>query len=545
MSRYSSLHQIPQSAPFSPAQVRNNAGGFVYTLDKWKRLERFLILGSDSPTYYQKAPELTRENAAVVTECWTEDFGRTYETILAIRLENRAPRVDALIFALALGAVHPNEKTRQVALLGVGVVCQTSTHLFQFVDNARSLGKGFGRAMVRAVANWYESKPIDRVAYQAVKYRQRDGWTHKRLLDLSHPGRYKTNDKARGDLYAWMVGKPSQFQDLPPIVQDFIGAQAAGAVGTSLKSTLASRLPWEALPTEWLNDPEVWKALVPNLGLIALVRNLGRLSALGLIAPFSLVEKTITAKLRDENEISASRIHPYQLLTALMVYKSGQGVLGRGRWEVMPSVVQALNDSFYKSFRNVNPSGKRILVALDISGSMTSGFIGGIVSARAASSAMALITMKREPETHIVGFCAGHTAGGQAMFGRSYSLSDASIAPLNISAGQRLDDVMAYTESLDFGRTDCALPALYAAERSLDVDAIVIYTDNETWAGPIHPVQALDGLRKRLGHDVKQIVVGMTATSFSIADPNDPSSLDVVGFDSAAPALISDFIRAT
>ena len=34
----------------------------------------------------------------------------------------------------------------------------------------------------------------------------------------------------------------------------------------------------------------------------------------------------------------------------------------------------------------------------------------------------------------------------------------------------------------------------------------------------------------------------MTSTGFSIADPNDAGMLDIVGFDSAGPALISGFI---
>jgi 60 kDa SS-A/Ro ribonucleoprotein len=35
----------------------------------------------------------------------------------------------------------------------------------------------------------------------------------------------------------------------------------------------------------------------------------------------------------------------------------------------------------------------------------------------------------------------------------------------------------------------------------------------------------------------------MTGTPFTIADPNDAGMLDVVGFDSSAPAIMSDFIR--
>ena len=36
----------------------------------------------------------------------------------------------------------------------------------------------------------------------------------------------------------------------------------------------------------------------------------------------------------------------------------------------------------------------------------------------------------------------------------------------------------------------------------------------------------------------------MVSNGFSIADPDDGGMLDVVGFDSAAPALIADFAGA-
>jgi 60 kDa SS-A/Ro ribonucleoprotein len=70
-----------------------------------------------------------------------------------------------------------------------------------------------------------------------------------------------------------------------------------------------------------------------------------------------------------------------------------------------------------------------------------------------------------------------------------------------------------------------------------------VMTDNETWAGKIHPVEALRSYRKKMGIAAKLVVVGMTSTGFSIADPNDGGMLDVVGFDAAAPAVIADFLR--
>ena len=84
---------------------------------------------------------------------------------------------------------------------------------------------------------------------------------------------------------------------------------------------------------------------------------------------------------------------------------------------------------------------------------------------------------------------------------------------------------------------------LYALDRGLSVDAFVVYTDSETWAGAIHPAQALRQHRERTGSAAKLVVVGLVSNGFSIADPGDAGMLDVVGFAAAAPAVIADFIR--
>ena len=107
----------------------------------------------------------------------------------------------------------------------------------------------------------------------------------------------------------------------------------------------------------------------------------------------------------------------------------------------------------------------------------------------------------------------------------------------------RLDDVLKAVSGLPFGGTDCAQPMIYATKNKLNVDTFVVYTDNETWAGGQHPVEALREYRQKMGIPARLIVVGMVSNGFTIADPNDSGMLDVVGFDSAAPGLMADFSR--
>lgn len=96
------------------------------------------------------------------------------------------------------------------------------------------------------------------------------------------------------------------------------------------------------------------------------------------------------------------------------------------------------------------------------------------------------------------------------------------------------------------GRVVDALDAAFASVRwatanKVLADTFVVYTDNETWAGSVHPHQALRGYRDWSGIDARLVVVGLTATDFTIADPADPGMLDISGFDSALPTLLTDF----
>lgn len=117
----------------------------------------------------------------------------------------------------------------------------------------------------------------------------------------------------------------------------------------------------------------------------------------------------------------------------------------------------------------------------------------------------------------------------------------AALKPLAISPRQRLDDVLKTVSDLPFGGTDCALPMVWALQNKVEADVFVVYTDSETWAGNVHPVQALREYRERMGIPAKLIVCGMVSNGFTIADPDDAGMLDVVGFDVATPQLMSDF----
>src|SRR5262249_14560479 len=151
----------------------------------WVRLDRFLVLGSEGGAYYASERTLTLENAACVERCVDADGARAVTRIVDVSQAGPAPRNDPALLALAIPAKRGDAATRPAAPAAVPRVARTATHLFAFAEAVEQLG-GWGRGTRRAVADWYRDRELDSLLYQAVKYRQRNGWTHADLLRLAH-----------------------------------------------------------------------------------------------------------------------------------------------------------------------------------------------------------------------------------------------------------------------------------------------------------------------------------------------------------------------
>jgi 60 kDa SS-A/Ro ribonucleoprotein len=532
--------------------VENNAGGFVFKLDEWKHLERFLILGSEGGTFYVSERKLTAENATKVLLLLKKDGAKVVEKTVEILKSGRAPKPDTAIFVLALAASKGDDATRKAALAAVPSALKTGTHLLKFVDSVNEL-RGWGRGLKKAVQLWFKGRKSETLALQLVKYRQREGWSMRDVLRLAKP---VPETEVQGKLFGWTAKREKAEWAKAHVAPgdkalDFVWAaeQAmatkfvadagtdekaraviAEANGASVKKLVelivTHRLPREALPTEALDKVEVWEALLQEMPMTAMIRNLGTMSKIGLLKPLSAAEKLVYQRLTDAERLRGAKVHPIQMLSALRTYSSGRGVRSSASWTVSQKVVEALDEAFELSFGVIEPAGTRHLLGLDVSGSMLGGEIAGVpgLSPSAATAALAVVAARTEPWTAIMGFAD-------------------SFRSLGITARDRVDEATRKVSGLTFGGTDASLPMTWALDQKLQVDTFVVLTDNETWAGKIHPVKALEKYRQATGIAAKLIVVGMTSTGFTIADPDDAGMLDVVGFDGATPALMAKFAK--
>ena len=550
-----STRVTPQSEPLD-GMVANSAGGFTYTVTPMMRLRRFLVLGSEGGSYYASEHDLTKQNVTSLKTLLKQDGVAVVNEIVQVSVSGRAPKNDQALFALAYAISHGDKATKKAAAEALPHVARIGTHLFQFLTFATAM-RGWGASLKWAVKNWYEVQAD--LPYQAVKYRQRDGWSHRDVLRKAHVNsienreafgfitghtgnRWTTDESGRRTVVTepWAAGK-----DTPKMIKGFLKAQKAATPESTAKLVDKYGLPREALRTEHLTDVAVWDALLRNQGngmpMTAMIRNLANMTRAGLVAPNSEGTKLVIEALADKERITKARVHPMAILMALRTYEQGQGFRGTNTWEPVVQVVDALNDAFYLAFDNVERTNLRYLLALDVSGSMGSPFGNNPLTCRDASAAMALVTAATEPNYETVGFTSGRRNYNYSWYTRRDAQDTDGLTPLAISPRQRLTDAINTVSGLDFGGTDCSLPMLYALKMNREVDVFVVYTDSETWAGRIQPVQALRQYREKTGINAKLIVVGMVANEFSIADPNDPGMLDVVGFDTSTPRIMSDF----
>lgn len=536
LRKYAPLHPH-QRQPLDEKQIENSAGGYVYPVSIWTNLDRFLILGTEGGSHYAQEQDLTKENVDSVLKCIAEDGVQVVERIREISVSGRAPKNDPALYAMALAFTHGNADTKRKVQEVFCDVARIGTHLFSFVAFVDGM-RGWGRSLRRLVGDWYRTKDDDALAYQVLKYQSRSKWRHADVLAKCHYGENRS-------IYRWIKGLDTEERTvqrtrddgtqlsttydatdaLPKLLAGYEELKQTKKLADVIKLIETHEFTHEMVPNEWKDDVEVWAALLENMPVMATVRNLGKMTQVGLIKPFASAVQTVLERLSSD-AIKRSLIHPIQILMALITYRSGKGVRGNLTWEPVPQIVDALDAAFYMAFDNVEPSGKNTLLALDVSGSMGAGTVAGCqgLTPRNASAAMALVTARTEPNYHIFGFSE-------------------NFIRLPITATDRLASAVDAVSDIPMGKTDCSLPMLYALKNRLEVDVFIIYTDNETWFGDIHPKTALDMYREEMKRPAKCAVVAMVANKFSIADPTDADMLDFIGFDTATPAVLSDFAR--
>jgi 60 kDa SS-A/Ro ribonucleoprotein len=593
--------------------------------------------------------------------------------------------------------------THMYLLIGYIKIFSQAGHPTLTVTGGRTpptTGSGIGRGIRRVFGEYFYSRSGIEIANLMTKYKNREGWTIKDVLALIHidPSRMKDDGgrlaiehvfNTKEDFEQILAAAPpsteptktflNAIKEIHTIVERPLQPALAASASASTSQGELDRIAHlinqvglcrEQLPSQLFKHKKVWEALLTSKGangkgkgmpLTALIRNLGKLSTaeIGIITPTTTTPtptpssvKDICDRITDAQDIKRTRIHPYTILVAMLTYQTGQGDKGSLKWSPNPQVIAALDKAFKIAFQNITPTGKRIKIALDVSGSMSSAFCTGspVVNCATGSVAMMMTTLwaeraaasaepvvgGRNPLWKTIQLPDGRTLyentntnkcqfdkpqeipahpsqGGRTILPQykatkkylglpedqpaaaaaataairsssSYSYygyntpppaylpelypppatpSNVTICAFSNTLTDLTNAIIGYMDAtadpatglptmtiadalslvnLPFSATDCSLPMIHALKNKESVDAFVIYTDNETYMGKIHPQAALEEYRQATGIDAKLIVVGMTSNCLTIADPKDMNTLNLAGFDTATPRLINDFI---
>lgn len=539
----------PQTRPLpgrEADQVRNPAGGFVFALDMWRRLEDFVVLGTAGGTYYVDSAPVTADNVSVVHEALRVDGPRAVAVAEEVSTARppRAPSNRGALFVLAAAHAAGDTATRQAAAAALPQVARTTEHQATWFGYYKQLaGKAAGgsvkirsrRSLRRAMAHTLMAEDTEAVAYRACKAMQRrtpqgELFHLRDVLRLARPNPVTPQRRA---LFGWIVGTVSDEQAREQVrrVDDFLTAQAAGSVREAVSVITERNVPWEFLPDRWLTEPAVWDALIDTIGVTALLRNLGRMTRLGTLAPLGDAAQRVRARLTDAEALAGARIHPMTVYLALAAYRAGRTPARPGKepqfWAPLPAVCDALEEAWELSYGHVEPSGRRLLIAVDASASMSckqvlaNGTPVGTTYKVANTLAMIMMRVER---------------------GNAHCIEvTTEMRPSPITARTSLAEIQGRRPY--GGGTDLAVPFTWALREQVQADGVLVLTDNVTWAGDRHPSQALAEYRCRVSPAARLIVAGMNPTGESIGDPGDPGVLNVAGLDANLPALVTEFLR--
>lgn len=502
------------------------------------RLRRFLCFGSEGGTYSVREQKLSLEKAEALVRL-IED-GRGCEVIQDIKLfsqEGRTARPEPVLFALAVCSQCSDAGTKQAAFKAVSEVCRVPSHLFTFIQFKKDLRESmkcgmWGRALRKAVADWYNEKGGMALALAVTKYKQRNGWAHKDLLRLSHlkPSSEGLAIVTKYITKGWKEVRESYKEKALSVESEKLlkYLEAVEKVKRTRDELEVShlieehRLGREHLLTDHLKSREVWKALLQEMPLTTLLRNLGKMTANSVLGPGSSEVSLVCEKLCDEQLLQKACIHPLHVLIALETYKTGHALRGKLKWHPDEEILKALDTAFYKTFKTVEPTGKRLLLAVDVSASMNQRVLGSTLSASTVAAAMCMVAARTEPDPCVVAFSHG-------------------MQPCAVTADMTLPQVVSALNQIPAGGTDCALPMLWAQRTGTAADVFVVFTGSEACAGGVRPAVALRDYRQKMDIPAKLIVCGMTSNGFTVADPDDRGMLDMCGFDAAALDVMRNF----
>ncbi|TAE55632.1 MAG: TROVE domain-containing protein [Nostocales cyanobacterium] len=512
----------PQNQPIPGREkemIQGRSGGYMFDVGIWKMLRRCLLVGTAQSTYYVGKQELTEDFVKVVKQVVAENPEKVAEEILYAS-DGRAINNSAPILALVLLSMGETPEAKTAFMEIFPQVVRTGSHFYEWLNYTKSL-RGFGKVIREVGKNWLSREDVKGLAYQLLKYQQRQGFTNRDILRLFH---VKPPTENHRQLFEWVV---KGWEELPADIPSEALAQIwwyewlkrnPNETHTAISQ---GKLTHEMAAPVGKMDQQAWNLLFQEMPIGAMLRNLGSLTEIGVLRADEKANlDRVKAVLNNQEHLRKGRIHPIDVLKALKTYKSG-GSLGKSKktWQPVSRIVDILEKAVELSFEVVEPTGKVFMHAVDISGSMGSWVADMGLTCCEIATTMSLVTAKAEKNYAIRGFST-------------------QFIDLEITAKDSFSSAVQKASNKNFGGTDASVAYDWMIQNKFKADVVCFWTDSESWAGNKHPSQALKEYRKKINPHVKAVYVTLTPYRITLVDPQDPLSWDLAGFDPSIPRII-------
>jgi 60 kDa SS-A/Ro ribonucleoprotein len=500
------------------ANVVNEAGGKAYNPGPRHALAQYAVTGTFNGTFYATADEQLKNTLELAKGVDNEFLAKV--AVYSREVGNMKDMPACLLAVLSLRNANLFDRI-------FNRVITNGDMLRRFVQIVRSgaVGrKSLGSGPKRKIREWLANRKPERLVFDSIGSDPSLG----DVINLAHP---RANDEKQNAMFAWLIGKsPVAKVDDPKHQVDVRLLPAALQTLESFKANKDGELPnvpFQMLTALPLSDKH-WTEIARTASWTMTRMNLNTFHRHGVLKDPEMV-KLLAARLSNKEEVAKSRVFPYQLLNTYLAVAKNE--------EIPMSLRLALQDALEHATLNVPAVGVPVIVAPDVSGSMTSPATGvrqGATSTARCLDVAALVasTMLRvNPETVVLPF-------------------DTEVHKVALNPR---DSVMTNAQklALNGGGTNCAKPIEYANVNGLKADLFMLVSDNQSWVNSDRHAWALNHANgvvnawkvfKRNNPKAKLVCIDMQPYG-SVQAPDNKDILNIGGFSDTVFTTVANFVK--
>ncbi len=462
----------------------SNRDGFpAYERPLAEQYLQTLMTNTLGNTYYADGEELLQEAMDIHTRMMAEDPEFASRALVFARNEGLM-RLQPL-----LGLAYLSKADTGLFSRVFNSVIQIPSDLADFLTILSGLGRGQGgRAVKREVAGFLNIVN----EYWALKYNGRGrGYSLGDAVATTHP---KPVNERQKQIFRYLTGQEADLSDLPQIAA-FESLKLADTVEEQISLITGGRLPHEIVTGAIKPGREIWNAILPQMPVFALLRNLNTLDRAGVLDEN---REYITGRLTSREILQKSKIMPFRFINAFENVKSD--------W-----VRDVLRQAVELTFDNLPDIPGKTAIFLDISGSMNGEYLR-------TGSVFALALFKKTL--------------GNAIFW----LFDTEVEEARASMH---DSILTQAERIYArGGTDTGAPMRKLTAKKEKVDNIILITDEQQNTGsPFYG--ELKAYRKKVNPEARAFIIDIAPYRTAVVPPVDQLTYYIYGWSDTVLQYIS------